>query len=123
MFFFRSRPFQWYHLAPNGDSELAIASLYISYKHEKICIQHYVCWWSSTYRYWDIGRYNDDQKRSPLIDIYPDSKVHGANMAPIWGGEDPGRPHDGPMNLAIRVDININIDADTDLDWSKYIHI
>ena len=28
----------------------------------------------------------------------PDSKVHGAN---IWGLQDPGGPHVGPMNLAI----------------------
>ena len=32
----------------------------------------------------------------------PDSKVHGANMGPIWGRQDPGGPHDGPMNFAIR---------------------
>ena len=30
----------------------------------------------------------------------PDSKVHGANMGPIWGWQDPGGPHVGPMNLA-----------------------
>ena len=23
----------------------------------------------------------------------PDSKVHGANMGPIWGRQDPGGPH------------------------------
>ena len=34
---------------------------------------------------------------------YPDSKVHGAYMWPIWGQQDPGGPHVGPMNLAIRV--------------------
>ena len=34
---------------------------------------------------------------------YPDSKVHGANMAPIWGLQDPGGPYVGPMNLAIWV--------------------
>ena len=28
----------------------------------------------------------------------PDSKVHGANMGPIWGGQVPGEPHVGPMN-------------------------
>ena len=33
----------------------------------------------------------------------PDSKVHGANMGPIWGRQDPGGPHVGPMNLAIWV--------------------
>ena len=31
----------------------------------------------------------------------PDSKVHGANMGPIWGGQDPGGRHVGPMNLTI----------------------
>ena len=31
----------------------------------------------------------------------PDSKVHGANMGPIWGRQDPGGPHAGPMNFAI----------------------
>ena len=30
------------------------------------------------------------------------SMVHGANMEPIWGRQDPGGPHVGPMNLAIR---------------------
>ena len=32
----------------------------------------------------------------------PDSKVHGANMWPIWGRQDPGGPHVGPMNSALR---------------------
>ena len=34
---------------------------------------------------------------------YPDSKVHGANMGPIWVLSAPDGPHAGPMNLAIRV--------------------
>ena len=34
---------------------------------------------------------------------FPDSKVHGANMGPIWGRQDPGGPHIGPMNFAIWV--------------------
>ena len=33
----------------------------------------------------------------------PGSKVHGANMGPIWGRQDPGGPHVGPMNFAIWV--------------------
>ena len=33
--------------------------------------------------------------------LIPDSKVHGANMGPIWGRQDPGGPHVGPMNFAI----------------------
>ena len=36
-------------------------------------------------------------------EAYPDSKVHGANMGPIWGRKDPGGPHVGPMNFAIWV--------------------
>ena len=34
---------------------------------------------------------------------YPDSKVHGANMGPTWGRQDPGGPHVDPMNFAIWV--------------------
>ena len=33
----------------------------------------------------------------------PDSKVHGANMVPIWGRQDPDGPHVGPMNFAMWV--------------------
>ena len=36
--------------------------------------------------------------------IYPDSKIHGANMGPTWVLSAPDGPHVGPMNLAIRVD-------------------
>ena len=31
----------------------------------------------------------------------PDSKVHGANMGPIWGRQDPGGHHVGPMLAAL----------------------
>ena len=31
----------------------------------------------------------------------PDSKVHGTNLGPIWGQQDPGGPHLGPMNFTI----------------------
>ena len=34
---------------------------------------------------------------------YPDSKVNGANMGPIWGRQDPGGRNVGPMNFAIWV--------------------
>ena len=30
-----------------------------------------------------------------------DSKVHGANMGPTWGRQDPGVPYVGPMNISI----------------------
>ena len=33
----------------------------------------------------------------------PDSKVHGANMGPIWVLSAQDGPHIGPMNLAIRM--------------------
>ena len=39
------------------------------------------------------------------IDGYPDNKVHGANMGPIWGRGDPCWPHVVSMNLAIRLSI------------------
>ena len=35
--------------------------------------------------------------------LYPDSKVHGANMGPTWVLSASDEPHDGPMNLAIWV--------------------
>ena len=40
----------------------------------------------------------------------PDSIVHGANMGPIWGRQEPGGPHVGPMNFTIwdGIDIFIN---------------
>ena len=31
----------------------------------------------------------------------PDSKIRGANIGPIWGRQDPGGPHVGPMNFAL----------------------
>ena len=30
-----------------------------------------------------------------------DSKVHGPNIGPIWGQQDPGGPHVGPMDFVI----------------------
>ena len=39
---------------------------------------------------------------------YPDSKVHGANMGPIWGRQDPGGPHAGPMNFVIWVGMGLS---------------
>ena len=32
---------------------------------------------------------------------YPDSKVPGDNIGPIWVRQDPGGPHVGPRNFAI----------------------
>ena len=43
---------------------------------------------------------NKHEQVYPLGCTSPDSRVHGANMVPIWGRQDPGGPHVGPMNLA-----------------------
>ena len=48
-----------------------------------------------------------------VIAVHPDSKVHGANMGPIWDRQDPGGPHAGPVNFVIwgiLSDIYNNID-------------
>ena len=37
------------------------------------------------------------------IVIFPDSKIHGANVGPTWGHKDPGGPHVGHTNLVIWV--------------------
>ena len=36
-----------------------------------------------------------------INNIVHDSKFHGANMEPLWGRQDPGGPHVGPMNFAL----------------------
>ena len=43
------------------------------------------------------------RKGAQMIWCYPDSKVNGANVGPIWGRQAPGGPHVGPMNLAFWV--------------------
>ena len=40
---------------------------------------------------------------------HPDSKVHGAIMGPVWGRQDPCRPHGGPMNFATWASMNTAI--------------
>ena len=50
--------------------------------------------------------WDDGYKESGNIwQLYPDSKVHGTNMGPIWGRQDPGGPHVGPMNFVIWVSL------------------
>ena len=36
-----------------------------------------------------------------LLGVSPDSKVHGANMGPSWGRQDPDGPHVGSIDFAI----------------------
>ena len=38
-----------------------------------------------------------------MTERFPDSKVHGANIGPIRGRQDPCWPHVGPMNFVIWV--------------------
>ena len=40
---------------------------------------------------------------------FPDNKVHEANMGAIWGRQDPGGPHVGPINFAIWVVKTVHI--------------
>ena len=49
---------------------------------------------------WNISQ-PDDSFEVFCAGYIPDSKVHWANMGPIWGRQDPGGPHVGPMNIAI----------------------
>ena len=44
---------------------------------------------------------HNDNIRTPV------SKIHGANMVPIWGQQDPCGPHAGPMNVAILDNLQI----------------
>ena len=45
-------------------------------------------------------------KNNINLHTYPDSKVHVAHIGPTWALSAPGRPHVGPMNLVIRVELN-----------------
>ena len=55
--------------------------------------------------YWyNDSHYNLRQCANPLTwytHAVPDSRVHGTNVGPTWGRQDPGGPHVGPMNYAI----------------------
>ena len=35
--------------------------------------------------------------------VFTNNKVHGANMGPNWGRQDPGGTHVGPMKFAVWV--------------------
>ena len=58
-----------------------------------------------------------------LADRSTDSKVHGVNMGPIWGRQDPGGPHVGPMNFAIWVLIpHVGPQKVTVMSWMNDSH-
>ena len=52
---------------------------------------------------------------------FPDSKVHGANMGPIKGRQDPGGPHVCLRNFAIWVGCD-NLQASTWTNFTKTHH-
>ena len=47
-----------------------------------------------------VSWYSGKGRQLP-VSTHSDSKVHGANIGPIWGRQDPGGPMLAPMNLAI----------------------
>ena len=51
----------------------------------------------------DIGQYHmiSCLQNSMIIQQHPRLQGSWANMGPLWGRQDPGGPHIGPMNLAI----------------------
>ena len=53
------------------------------------------------FRLFESRLYLTGATAAELWQYIADSKVHGANMGPIWGRQDPGGPHVGPMNFAI----------------------
>ena len=61
-------------------------------------------WRSGGLYYWQIL----DKPITGLPHGFPDNKIHEAYMGPIWGRQDPGMTHVGPMNLAMRVSIYIH---------------
>ena len=50
---------------------------------------------------------------------YPESKVHGANMGPTWGRQDPGWPHE-PCYLGIVI-LNIHYDGLKMTSWLRCV--
>ena len=65
-----------------------------------LCVQYYGFQWSSTTRWCDICGQNGWRV---VVIRFPDSKVHGAHMGPIWVLSAPNGPHGGPIKLAIWV--------------------
>ena len=59
-------------------------------------------WWYPFITAWMIYRINQPVSNCLPISSNADSKVYVANMGPIWGQQNPGGPHVGQRNLAIR---------------------
>ena len=78
------------HLNFPGANELTQSCPLIPLNTVTYFIALFEWWWFDLSALWNQGHGSA-----------PDSKVHGANMGPIWGREDPGGPHVGPLNFAI----------------------
>ena len=70
---------------------------YISFVHKILIVITWVVM-SGTFI---NGLHNGWCDHRPYTHVIPYSKVHGANIGLIWGRQDPGGPHVGPMNFAI----------------------
>ena len=55
---------------------------------------------------WGYGILFLNKSCSCVVNVAPDNKVHGANVGPSWGRQDPGGPHVSHMNLAIWGNMN-----------------
>ena len=71
----------------------------VSWRHQAIAWTNFVL--SSNLFYGIPLKVITQEMLLNLIRNIPDSKIHGANMGPTWGRQDPGGPHVGPMNLVI----------------------
>ena len=68
----------------------------------KVKLSLYPCGWAGDKSSCNMHAVNVNSGLSSIaFTTHPDNKVHGANVGPIWGRQDPGGPHVGPMNFAI----------------------
>ena len=58
-------------------------------------------WWTAVVGVPAMTAQGVTSQRRVLCRCLPDSNVRGANMELVWGRQDPGGPHVGPMNFAI----------------------
>ena len=80
-----------------------------------VCIHH---WAASLCRCYSVGALLCALHQ---ISCIPHSKVHEANMGPIWGRQGPGGPHVGPMNFAFW-DVTEHCVLDYVSQWALCLH-
>ena len=71
----------------------------VMYKMSAILFRH---WWNK-------GTNDMNTLSRAIAIVFPDKKVHGANMGPTWVLSAPDGPHVGPMNLAIKANYGLMI--------------